>query len=711
MAAEKEQMLLPSPKELGTLLRAFMKIRDIGTDESLLEKKPERPLDTQKEKAILSRLREIRFFLKDHFSPQEQALTKALTGYSSIGSGIFDSKMEEEELLKEREKFKKPIEQFLADYKKFYYDKFPEKLTDDSTLQDEKTQDEAEMLLQAKAVPLLQIVASKPKVKKEEELKIGAESLPAKVKEKDLNKAGKLLEDKTFEAIQTYHREHPKVLKFSKKAANYPKQEGEVPRSVLFVDDNISVVLYRDFAIDKTVLPKKEYHQKAYLGTGTMGRNPVKLGQIQETKEWVAVKIMKSKPDDKELSILKATGRLVGLVERQNEKGEVIYYLVQKLVRGEPLVHLKQSEEIPLISLAKNKKSVPQALKAYMTILITLLQAVQRLHEAGIIHGDLHTNNILMNTENGRFKSELVDFGQSSMRAITDPALEVSVIVENTACLHLLVDFFSPFSENMEDNIRIFEPSLRQAEGNIRQGILNSPAVFEAVCKLQFMLKSSVPLKDLTKNLTPIITLFEEAYETDFGESFPFAFHGKETLALTEAGKERIQETRAFIKKQQSLSPAVFVESMIDTYLKKMGIEKGYQAYIENLGKSHSRGMEALGQFEASLEYMKKGYLLRIRDALEKLSSQDKETYRAEIKAQQKEYLDCLLIRKDTLFLKDPSFTRSLTAASAVASFAAYFEAVKFCDKLLVLDTKEEISEALSDILKPKKKGISPLGH
>jgi serine/threonine protein kinase len=179
------------------------------------------------------------------------------------------------------------------------------------------------------------------------------------------------------------------------------------------VDERSGVLL--DSTIEAINLPNISYRQFVLgklVGTGALGK--VYRAKLQSDGQVVAVKFMHrhlwTNPHSK-LSFL----REIDHASKINHRGVVKYlgwgqsphggpYLVCEYVDGQPLTHVKPNDS-----------------ETSVQWLAQICQAVAAAHDAGVVHGDLTPNNILLDSE-GRIV--VTDFGFSTypQKPITNDA-------------------------------------------------------------------------------------------------------------------------------------------------------------------------------------------------------------------------------------------------------------------------------------------------
>jgi len=164
-----------------------------------------------------------------------------------------------------------------------------------------------------------------------------------------------------------------------------------------------------------------EYEVGETLGTGHFSK--VKLGTHRKTGQQVAIKIIQ-KPSGSKIAMLKAEVDILTKADHPNVvrlykviDTEKTLYLVMELLTGGELF-----DRI----IAKGHYSEEDA----RVLTITMVKAVQYLHDIGIAHRDLKPENILLKDTTDTAEIKITDFGLSKIFS-DDAAGEV---VMKTAC-------------------------------------------------------------------------------------------------------------------------------------------------------------------------------------------------------------------------------------------------------------------------------------
>lgn len=165
----------------------------------------------------------------------------------------------------------------------------------------------------------------------------------------------------------------------------------------------------------------EEYEVGETLGTGHFSK--VKLGTHRKTGQKVAIKII-NKPSGSKISMLKAEVDILTKADHPNvvklykviDTPQILYLVMELLTGGELFDRI----------IAKGHYSEADA----KSLTITMLKAVQYLHEKGIAHRDLKPENILLKDTSDAAQIKITDFGLSKIFS-DDVAGEV---VMKTAC-------------------------------------------------------------------------------------------------------------------------------------------------------------------------------------------------------------------------------------------------------------------------------------
>ena len=191
-----------------------------------------------------------------------------------------------------------------------------------------------------------------------------------------------------------------------------------VKGQLAFVDERNGVLL--DSAIETINLPNISYRQFVLgklVGSGALGK--VYRARLQTDGQVVAVKFMHrhlwTDPNSR-LSFL----REIDHASKINHRGVVRYlgwgqsphggpYLVCEYVEGQPLTNVKPNEASTSVQW-----------------LAQICEAVAAAHEAGVVHGDLTPNNILLD-HNGRIVVTDFGFATYSQKPTTDDAAFESI--------------------------------------------------------------------------------------------------------------------------------------------------------------------------------------------------------------------------------------------------------------------------------------------
>jgi eukaryotic-like serine/threonine-protein kinase len=160
------------------------------------------------------------------------------------------------------------------------------------------------------------------------------------------------------------------------------------------------------------------------LGTGGMG---VVYDGRSQTGERVAIKILNAERctdprairrfhDEAIAGQIVRHPHLVSVIDEAEAEG--IPYLVMRLVPGEPLGVRIRREGAPSFS-------------ATISLVMQILDALQAIHDAGIVHGDVKSDNVLVDRgEDGGFTATLIDLGLARVDLWTDSPQVVDPTVE-----------------------------------------------------------------------------------------------------------------------------------------------------------------------------------------------------------------------------------------------------------------------------------------
>lgn len=232
----------------------------------------------------------------------------------------------------------------------------------------------------------------------------------AKVKLEDLKPNGKLFADDeiepliaAFNAKRDYYQKNPKwgeqgVIKNNVKNKQYgcrlKKSELNSRFGVIQFEDNY-------FAIYRGV--KQNHH----LGGGGYGYT--KLVQNIRTGEWAVIKLCKMAYDrSTEFKILKKVGMGYGQLERI--AGDGSYFLrIQGSVKtlNQNNIVMKLAPGMTLVDYRDQGRANTDV--ARLQVCIRVLEALQRLHEKGIIHGDISLKNVFY--DNVQDLATFIDYG------------------------------------------------------------------------------------------------------------------------------------------------------------------------------------------------------------------------------------------------------------------------------------------------------------
>ncbi len=166
----------------------------------------------------------------------------------------------------------------------------------------------------------------------------------------------------------------------------------------------------------------------AYLGKGQFGVVTIALAQKEGGFVPVAAKqitLDRTSPQfeaqyaelQKECAIMKHLGRQGEIIEVHSDNPhEMKLYMMQDVLLGVSLKKYLNTLNQQYEALESNDAvGRMRLLNLVINAFIATCEATQALHDRGVIHGDLHTNNILVNLETGQ--AAILDFGMSHLLA------------------------------------------------------------------------------------------------------------------------------------------------------------------------------------------------------------------------------------------------------------------------------------------------------
>jgi tRNA A-37 threonylcarbamoyl transferase component Bud32 len=353
--------------------------------------------------------------------------------------------------------------------------------------------------------------------------------------------------------LESCHNKKP--FKLSKRTENSIQpllKKGEKPRSLLFLGKNL-YTLYRDL---------KKSEQESLLGSGAWGI--VKLVQNVATQKWSAVKISKRKKYshrviDCEIDILKSLGRL-----QESEWINGKMYIVQDLICGVKLNEFHNHLEFSMIAKERPK----DALKKLLSLTITILQSMEKVHNIPVCHNDLMPCNVMVDPDTGI--GTVVDFGTSFrkedaefygwekdrlLREIQNEKLTIIQLLQSYNCL------LSPFSSSLFTAVR--------------EKMLSNPHILDALIILHIKFRHNMKQNDT--DIQEYIQILVDAYQKTFNEN-PFSVSVDKHLIDREwiKYKDELQAMKCFIANQRQMSNHEFIKSMTEVYcceLQKKGID------------------------------------------------------------------------------------------------------------------------------------------
>ncbi|MES2998703.1 MAG: protein kinase [Pseudomonadota bacterium] len=115
----------------------------------------------------------------------------------------------------------------------------------------------------------------------------------------------------------------------------------------------------------------------------------------------------RSRPDDDRETLIGSTVsylHMKPIIIPNSSNNEVAHYIIMHRVKGKTLGQTIKDGEVEHLN-RKNR----------VLLLLNALKAIKELHQRGIVHRDLHTNNIMVNFEEGSSEPQLsiIDFGLS----------------------------------------------------------------------------------------------------------------------------------------------------------------------------------------------------------------------------------------------------------------------------------------------------------
>lgn len=388
-------------------------------------------------------------------------------------------------------------------------------------------------------------------------------ALHPKINPKDILENGKLLQDSKIQKLLAFKKSNSKAIKLKKKDSNFKfylhesSSNHEATRSILFIDQDIYAI-YRD-------LSKPSFD--GYLGPkGNTTQGYVKLAQNLITGEWVAIKVIdktvacyEEEEVTNEIKCLKELGQLKGYAATKEK-----VYIAETLFSGTTVSNrlhhsafIKESQENPNNSIV-----------IILNICINLMKTMESLHKKGIVHGDFHANNIMV--EPITDKLNVIDFGHSSLIAELQGTRNYEIAYDNRNCLELVLQLLeSPLSSVIKN---IF----------VRQAIAKNEIILNAILKIELMLRSK---NANLSNLSASIKILQDAYLT-------WAKKGVGVLTLEAMVNE---EEIKIMKEQNSILQFMKMQKKMNYSDFTQVVFKAYVASLHNLLHDDKKtAMEAL---------------------------------------------------------------------------------------------------------------------
>lgn len=176
------------------------------------------------------------------------------------------------------------------------------------------------------------------------------------------------------------------------------------------------------YLLPNVKLPSEEEGPTSYLGKGEFGTVSVALDENFEPFAAKLMELDKNNPNfqtaladiEKEAHIMKKLGRPCEVIEvvNQNQSNKTQLYIIQSLIIGKPLKNFW--EDMAMKSqLPENQNDIAKLhiLNEVIASFIAAFEATKELHDKGIIHGDLHTQNIMYDPTTKQ--ATALDFGMS----------------------------------------------------------------------------------------------------------------------------------------------------------------------------------------------------------------------------------------------------------------------------------------------------------
>lgn len=417
--------------------------------------------------------------------------------------------------------------------------------------------------------------------------------LHPKINPTDIKANGLLFSEQSIRKFVKYHVSNPQVVKLRKKAIDSKELlESETVRSILYLGTDIFAI-YRNLSIGKA---------SGYLGAkGDSKYGYVKLGQNLKTKEWVAIKIInnpfqeidyeaiddcddhdevENEVDMKvsnetlaidkkiltEISTLKELGLLKGYGCSNNKM-----YIAQTLFIGDTLNNYVFGAKF--LNFSSNFQE--QAIKHLIVISINLMKSLELLHRKGIIHRDLHGDNIII--EHSQLKANIVDFGSSlKMSELENPGMgKRDLFQENMKCVMLILKILENPFESFNRN-----PS-------VRQNLIKYKHILDSVLKIVVMFRSSPYGFD---SLVPYINVLTDAFNREFNKTTSATGNSNISLPKFDVKMElELKKMHNFIQMQSSLNHFEFAKML-------------YNSYIENIDGNGSKRSELIKKLNTDIE-------------------------------------------------------------------------------------------------------------
>jgi tRNA A-37 threonylcarbamoyl transferase component Bud32 len=142
--------------------------------------------------------------------------------------------------------------------------------------------------------------------------------------------------------------------------------------------------------------------------------------------------------------------------------------MILDYIPGEPLMHIVEDGDLKATLARAGFDSSADTDAIFISIVHTMFQTIQRLHNSKVYHGDLHLGNWLIGSSDGHTPDvHLIDFGQATAKSTSILAAASQSRKDVTTLGTQLLDLYEewqPFDKKSEKR-RQFESLLRAISG------------------------------------------------------------------------------------------------------------------------------------------------------------------------------------------------------------------------------------------------------